>query len=272
MRVFVRKVLPLFFLFASALTAAAQSATGSITVDGKKTALDHAVAVRLKDGRVRVLISDQDVAAPVLKDDFGRMHLKSLSGVEVEITADGQIPTGTLYSPGFTKMNGSFSASGMHKWSGTIGADTIEGTLSLPSDSFAGYQYAYTATFKAPISSGAAPPPKGTPLPSGGGAPGKAYRDYLGYVAAGNVAKVRGAVSAARATQASDADVKKMLPMIQALSPKDIKIVSATIDGNHATLLTTGKDTDGPSAGTIDMVLEGGAWKVEKESWKSGDR
>jgi hypothetical protein len=258
------------FVLTTAVTAAAQSATGSITVDGKKTALDHAVAVRLKDGNVRLLISDQDVAPAVLKDDFGRMHLKTLSGVEVEITPEGQIPTGTLYSPGFAKMNGSFSAAGMHKWDGKITADAIEGSLSMAADDFAGYQYVYTATFKAPISSGAAAPPKGTPLPNGGGAPGKAYRDYLGYVAAGNVARVHGAVSAARAQQASEDDVKKLLPMIQALSPKDIKITSATVEGNHATLLATGKDSSGASAGTIDMVLEGGAWKVEKESWKSG--
>ena len=35
------------------------------------------------------------------------------------------------------------------------------------------------------------------------------------------------------------------------------------------TVATPGKDGDQVSNGTITMVKEGGAWKVEKEEWKT---
>ena len=60
-----------------------------------------------------------------------------------------------------------------------------------------------------------------------------------------------------------------MFPLIQAMQPKNVKITGGAQDGNTATLLATAKNGKETSTGTITMVREGGAWKVEKEEWKS---
>jgi hypothetical protein len=93
---------------------------------------------------------------------------------------------------------------------------------------------------------------------------------YLKLLAGGDMKAFLGSVAAARAKEASsDPDFKKMFPLIQAMQPKGIKVIGGAIDGNNATLLATGKDDNQVSNGTITMVKEGGAWKVEKEAWKT---
>jgi hypothetical protein len=53
------------------------------------------------------------------------------------------------------------------------------------------------------------------------------------------------------------------------MMPKDIKVTGGTIDGGKAYLVLTAKQPDDGSktSGKCDMVLEDGAWRVEKESW-----
>src|SRR5260221_3265276 len=79
-----------------AAPAFGQTAKGTITVNGKKAAIDHVVAIR-KDANVRLLLSNKDVTPVQLADSFAVHELKDLSGVEVEITPDGQITTGQIY-------------------------------------------------------------------------------------------------------------------------------------------------------------------------------
>jgi hypothetical protein len=58
--------------------------------------------------------------------------------------------------------------------------------------------------------------------------------------------------------------------MMSALT--NLKIVKETAAGDKATLTAEALDPEkAKTTGTIDMVKEGGAWKVGKESWKSGN-
>lgn len=258
-------------LVAFTLPALGQTASGSITVNGKKASIEHVVAVH-KDANVHFILSDKAVTAAQASDVFAMRDL-GISGVEIEITPDGQITSGQIYSPALTKFGGSFSSVGQHKWEGKITKTSIEGKLSMPQDDFFDNKYEYTATFKAPIVSGPDPnaPPeiKGKPLPAGGGEPGKAYFAYLKVLKAGDVDKILASLVAERAKQTPKDQVKKMLPLIQEMVPKDIKYVSGGIDGDKATLNLTGTDHGSKSTGTVDMVKEGGVWKVEKESWST---
>src|SRR5258708_40146767 len=114
-----------------ALSAVAQTVTGTITVNGKKTELDHVVAIR-KDGNVRILISSRAVTPAQLADTFAMHELNDLSGVEVEITPEGQIPTGMIYSPLLTKFGGSFSSPGRHEWEGSRSGGTNDRKVPDP--------------------------------------------------------------------------------------------------------------------------------------------
>jgi hypothetical protein len=197
-----------------------------------------------------------------------------MTGVMVEITDDKSIVSGTMYSPLFTKFGGSFSATGMHNLKTTTfaGMDGA-GTLSMAKpDDFAGATYMYSATFHATPGT-VTPPPSASktakPLGANGGEPGAAYLAYVKALQRADIAGLHDGLSAERAKQLDTPEVSKMIPMIQAMEPTNIKIVSGSVDGNTATLIAKGKDGDGTSDGTITMVNESGKWKVQKESWHS---
>ena len=273
-------------LFAVSLPAIAADGKvdGSLTANGKTFALKHAYATTRKSpfdkkkSVVQVIVSDKELSPAAASDDIELMQAQDkqqLSGFTATIDEDKQIISATVFSPAFKKMK-QFSGVGMQKLTLTSMTPTrVAGTVAMAKpDDFFDEKYQYSATFDLPIGKPAGPPPpptlKGSPLPAGGGEPGKAYMAYLKTMSGSDMKAFLSGVSAERAKQASsDPDFKKLFPLIQAMQPKNIKVVSGASDGNKATLLATGKDGDQVSNGTITMVKEGGAWKVEREEWKS---
>ena len=110
-------------------------------------------------------------------------------------------------------------------------------------------------------------------LPADGGEPGKVYMEYLKAMKDGKMDELKKLVSAERAKQMDDPEFPKMFPMIQSMMAKDVKITGGTMTSKEANLTAEGKGAmmDGPAKGEIHMVLEDKKWKVEKDSWKSGD-
>jgi len=259
----------------------APKVSGSITANGKTSALKYAYAMPKEDpfdkkkSATFVLVTDQEVPAAALADEFEFMRWydkAKLKGFAVLIDGDKKVVSGNVYEPAL-KHNG-FSGVGMQKVELTaMTSSRIAGKVFLPEPGeFFGDTYQYTATFDLPVTAvkpPAAEPLKGTPLPAGGGEPAKAYAAFSKAVAAGDMAGIRRGVAAERAKQMDAPEFKEMLPMIQAMQPKNVKITGGSVDGDTATLLATAKDGKETSTGTITMVREGGAWKVEKESWKS---
>jgi hypothetical protein len=76
-------------------------------------------------------------------------------------------------------------------------------------------------------------------------------------------------VDQANQTPAKDrAEMFEMMKMAGTIT--DVKIVKETPTATGATLDVTALDSDKkPMKGTIDLVKEGGAWKLGGESWKS---
>ena len=116
--------------------------------------------------------------------------------------------------------------------------------------------------------------------PKGGGDAAKspqaaAYLAWVKAVKAGDIEAWKKTVPA-EASQQIEAQAKEMnktpkdvLEFLGAMSPDQSKITGLKVDGNNATLSVTGK-TKGepkPSYGKVQLVLEGGAWKVGKQSW-----
>ncbi len=280
-----RSSLALVILMASVpLLADGGKADGSLTANGKKFALTHAYARRHKSPFdktktvVEVIIIDKEISAEAQSDEFEFMRAQDkqeLSGFTATIDDDKAIISATVFSPAFKKMH-QFSAVGMQKLDlKSITAARVAGSVSMAKpDDFFDEKYQYNATFDVPIAKPTGPPAppvlKGTPLPAGGGEPGKAYMAYLKLMAGGDMKKFLNAVTAERAKEASsDPDFKKLFPLIQAMQAKNIKVTSGAVDGNDATLLATGKDGDDVSNGKITMAKESGQWKVAKEEWKT---
>ena len=114
---------------------------------------------------------------------------------------------------------------------------------------------------------------KATTLPAGGGEPGKAYMTYTKAFASGDVAALKKMVTTDRAKQLDDPKIKEMLPMMQSMQAKDIKVNGGTMTSKEATLNVEGKDETGAKeTGTVHMVLEDKLWKIEKESWSMGSK
>jgi hypothetical protein len=263
--------------------AADGTVSGSLTANGKTFALKHAYAQTRKspfDKKKQVLqltFTDQELSPAAASDDIELMQAQDkqqLSGFTATIDDNKQIISGTVFSPAFKKMK-QFSSVGTQKLDLTAMTPTrVAGSIKMPKmDDFFDEKFQYTAAFDLPVGKPAGPPPppvlKGTPLPAGGGDPGKAYLAYL-KLAGGDMKAFLGGITAARAKEASsDPDFKKLFPLMQAMQPKGVKVTGGAIDGTNATLLATGKDGDQTSTGTITMVKEGGAWKVDKEEWKT---
>jgi len=78
------------------------------------------------------------------------------------------------------------------------------------------------------------------------------------------------------AAQAKEAGEKptEMLEMIGMMIPDENKASDLKVDGNKATLSVIGKMKGGTKThyGTIEMILEGGSWRVAKQSWLQKDK
>lgn len=264
-------------------SALAQTVTGSLTANGKSVPLKFASAYQKKNPFDKkkmdtvIVFSDQALTGEAATDDIELMQAidkMKLSGFSIEIDPDKSVISGQVFSPNFRKMT-QFSGVGMQKLDlSAMSATHVAGKVAMAKpDDFFDNVYQYNATFDLPITTKAAmtaaAAPKGTPLPANGGDPGKAYAAYLKAFNASDIPALRKALAAERAKDIDSPEFKQMWPMIQAMQPKNIKVTGGAIDGETATLLASAKGDDGVSNGTITMVREGGAWKVQKESWKT---
>jgi hypothetical protein len=135
--------------------------------------------------------------------------------------------------------------------------------------------FALTALFVvATLSVSAGDPPKG-----GGEAAkspqAKVYLDWVKAVKAGDLEAWKKLVPA-EASKQIEAQAKEMkkkpkdvIEFLGSMTPDENKITGLKVDGSKATLSVTGK-TKGepkPSYGNVEMIQEGGAWKVGQQSW-----
>jgi len=257
---------------------------GTLTVNGKTVKLDHAYATTRPDPFDKkktvtlVLFADRELPANVLKDDFAVMDAHSstkFNGVSAEIDADKQVISGQVYSSALKDMD-NFSSTGRQKAELTARtASRIAGRLYLPEpDDFFKNTYVYDIHFDVPIVTAAQmaanmPKPKGTALPERGGDPWYGYQAYRKAVQSGDMKALKTMVTAEQAKQIDDPDFKKFFPLMQQMQPKNVKFLNGTVDGDNATLNVSAKDGKESSTGTIEMIRDGGKWKVKHESWQS---
>ena len=257
---------------------------GFFTANGKRVDLKYAYATTKKNPfdkkktDTMLLVTDKEIPPAAIFDEFAQMNFpdQGISGFTIEVDADKTLNSGTLFSPSFKKMH-QFSSIGKQKLNlTTMTKDRMAGTVSLPADDFFGEKYEYSATFDVPIQVKPAEKTmaqkvaelKGTPLPADGGDVAKAYNAYRKAISAGDMAGIRKSITGEMVKRTEDPDFKKMLPVIQAMQAKKIKINGGTVDGDTATLLVTSLD-EANTTGTVTMHRESGQWKLVNEDWKS---
>jgi hypothetical protein len=103
----------------------------------------------------------------------------------------------------------------------------------------------------------------------------KVYLAWVKAVKAGDLEAWKKLVPA-EASQQIEAQAKEMkktpkdvIEFLGSMTPDENKVTGLKVDGNKATLLVAGK-TKGdpkPSYRKVEMIQEGGAWKVGRQSW-----
>jgi hypothetical protein len=265
---------------ASAAGLAPGEAKGTFTMNGQATPITHAYAIAEPDSsdkskeNVRVILSNVPLSPKAVESWSDRMGMSDLKAVEIVFNPAGEIISGEFRHP--VK---SFSATGMHEFTKEkMDAGAIAGRLKMSkTDDFFGTKYTYDVAFNAAVVHKAKPAP---PNPAAAAAAekspqAKAYRAYEKSLRAGDLAAIKKGLSAERAKQMdAEPKAKEMIGLVQMMMPKEIKILDVKPEGaSAATLLVSGPSAmDGkPTSGEVKMKLEGGAWKVDTESWKGGE-
>jgi hypothetical protein len=279
-----RSLAALLLLLSASAFADAGKVDGTLSVNGKTTKLKYAYAVPRKDpfdkAKMATFFIATDVELPqsALLDDFGLMDFTMktpINGVEWLVNDEKRVVGLVIHSTNLKKKMDQFSTSGEEKLDlASQTASRVAGRLYMPKEGeFFDEHYQYDLKFDVPVVAVKPPDPKddlkGTMLPAGGGEPGKAYEAYRKVLLAGNIPALKKSVSKDRLSDFDDPDFAKMFPLIQEMTPKNVKITAGSIDGDKATLLAEAKDKNETSTGKISLVKEAGAWKIAKEEWKS---
>lgn len=116
---------------------------------------------------------------------------------------------------------------------------------------------------------------EGKALPPGGGEPGKIFQANLFAMRSGDfdamLATVTQAQAAKMRAQKNDPDFAAMLAMMKAFAPTSANVTGGRDFGDRAELVIDAVDQSGAKAtGTSTLRREGGQWKVDRTSMKSG--
>jgi hypothetical protein len=272
----VRRVhLPLVLTIIYALAASPSgdeqggTATGHLTLNGKRVALAHAYASAQpgffdKNAEdLHVLLSDVPLTADARDDRFaliqlardGRAHI-----VEVVINAAGTPISGAIFAKAF---GGMVSVSGMHEFAKKqMDPTRVVGRLSMDGPrTFMEVTYQYDARFAAPIPR---PPTADEIAAALATPPAKAATAYLAAIRQGLTAFL-GTLDIAAAADYRGADGAARFKQLQADMPADARVVNLTRQPDGTALAIVEGHQDGIIISyTLTMVQVRGAWKVGK--------
>jgi len=157
----------------------------------------------------------------------------------------------------------------------TLDGDPDELQCALDFDLAYATKVAATAAGAAAGGGATGPAAKGKPLPPGGGDAGKVFQANLAAMRKGDFDAMLATVTQAQAekmrAQKNAPDFAAMLEMMKAFAPKSANVTGGQDFGDRAELVIEALDQSGDKAsGTSTLRKEGGQWKVDKTSMKSG--
>ncbi|MHB8880725.1 MAG: hypothetical protein ACYC69_04335 [Thermodesulfovibrionales bacterium] len=269
--------LGLAVLVLSALPLAAQNRVeGRLVVDGTAAEITQVYAYAQpgffdrKKQDVVVLFCDAPVPAEAIRDEFGLARLVDtgkLHCVRQIINTEKQVINYEVLHKRFGMQES--GGSSYHAFEAkTFDATTIAGRArtTAPQMSFKDVPYSYDITFSAAVE----PKPDkkiGKKLPAGGGALGKAYHAHNRKVLTMDIAELRETAPPGELDNMSDEELKALLQLAVAMTPKDPKVTEGYENGDKGILYVTGTFEQQMQYGTIELEKKGGEWVVVKEGW-----
>ena len=197
--------------------------------------------------------------------------------VELTLSPEGLVTSQYLWiSPGTNLSN---SGSDVGKYTAKAGAKGhLAGHYTFADDDAEGPACDITFDIAQIGTVAEAPPPPplpGTPLPAGGGEPGKVYLALNRAVIAGDIDAIIKLLSPAKAAELQKAraqpELAQQMEFMQAMTAKNVKIVGGRIDGDLAWLEFEAEEGGAPRSGTVEMKREDGIWRVLTESTRDRD-
>ena len=247
------------------LAAADASAAAQGHIQIKQQSWDVADAIAYRSGdEIKLVLSDKPFdRAAFAKDgklddfDFIHHHMeKDASTFTLQFGTDLKLQmlntgTGTT-NAGVDKA---FTPSAKHS------ATELAGKFVYNGDLFG--KVAVDLTFDLPVESDKLQRP-GKPLAADAGDPGKALLRNIAAIHSGNLEQIIATSPPQQREQMekSKGEAKEMVPMMQAMTPKDVKPLGGMIDGDSAQVDFQGVLDGKPQKGTAELIRIGGAWYV----------
>jgi hypothetical protein len=274
----IRLISCLFLAMTISTAIFAGTAKGTFELDGEVYTIS-AVQARTDENPfdktkkdVLVLLTDK----PVAETDFDVMTLDSMAesgelhGVLVRLEDARQATALTVL--GVVQRSGNFVCAFD---SSAFDEAHVSGRVYMkePDRSF-GRKYTFDVEFDAEVEETVpvAADEAGTPLPSDGGEPGKAYREYEKAILSGNAEALKKYLVPEQARKLQDPQAANMLGLMKMMRVREIRIVKGFLYGDdRAVLNLEGKDpvSNARTEGTAKMRNINGQWVLERESWSS---
>lgn len=223
--------------------------------------LDHAALLQAKFNEVDDAVTDQ-----VFENDGAKLELR--------FDAEGKLVEGLqLYVPPGNNRSVSSNEVGELKLNVPM-VTRANGRFVLSDDEKLKCDLQFDVALAGKGPPPPAPKPWGTALPAGGGEPGKVYLAMHRATLAGDVNVMLKLATNEKADKMREAqkdpEFPKMLEMIKAFEPAQVRVVSGRADATRAELQIDGKESDGAAmTGVVKLVMEAGSWRIENISTKS---
>lgn len=260
------------------------AAAGTLTIDGKPLALSHAYALAQPNTfeksktDIAIALTEKPLPAGALRD-IAELDdaLRSVHGYVFfkineagspirEVVDHPALGDETLQMSGFTRAGFTARVFGKDK-------DRVEGTFATKQpESFLGHRYEVKVEFSAALLRAKAPEPlpdakTGKTLPAGGGDPGKAFLALHAAIVKRDLAAVLRLNGAMPDPLPPEDTLKAGLEFMASMQPDQPKITRGFVRGDRAVLYVTGVQEKEPQYGTVEVVLNNGAWVVMRQSW-----
>lgn len=260
-------------LICGASAFAANSATGDFTANGNKVALS-AVTVEAGLGEVGLLVTDEPLPAGCgVYDAFLLANAGKLRGVAVSISRDTRL-----------KESAGLNAVFHESWNGLLREigepefhieqfddEVLKGSIKLASGFSGDHSFSYSVDFDVSLA-GARQPIEVSISGATDSEPAKAYVTFYEAMMGTRIDDGRKLVVKDMADQMTGDDADFFIEMFQDGHPRAATILSVDEKGKEATLSVEGiinrcMSSDNGTA-KVEMIKEGGSWKVKLESWQ----
>jgi|GEM_PF-3399519 len=242
------------------------NAKGALIVEKKTIAIRYAA---IADGPSDLILVLTDNPMPPKRVPFGIYDMTQKGQVQgLALTIDKatkKLTDGNLHHMAWDGQLGGLADSSTLEIR-RLDSEVVEGRIFTPVPvTFDEKSYSFDVTFSVKIV--AKEPPKVTVTGSSSPA-ATAYATYYKALFAGDLPGARALITSAGQKGFDDMASANIAGFIRVTRPATIAIVSSSLTAGEELLAVHGTLLDADKNGSVIMVLEKGAWKVKKDSWK----